>query len=123
MSVGAFSLSLPVKDLKESTTFYAKLGFEPFAGDGESWSILYDGATVIGVFQGAIEKTALTFNPGWAGPGVPAEEFEDVRALRTRLAADGIEVLEDTTEDSAEGPASFKIQDPDGNEILFDQHV
>lgn len=123
MSIGAFSISLPVKDLKASTAFYARLGFEPFAGDGESWSILFDGSTVIGIFQGAIEETALTFNPGWSGPGIPADDFEDVRNLRSRLAGDGVEILEDTTADSAEGPASFKIVDPDGNEILFDQHV
>lgn len=123
MSIGAFSVSLPVKDLKSSTVFYSRLGFEPFAGDGETWSILFDGTTVIGIFQGAISETALTFNPGWSGPGIPAEEFEDVRALKTRLAETGVAILDDTTTDSAEGPASFKVKDPDGNEILFDQHV
>lgn len=123
MSVGAFSVSLPVQDLKESTAFYSRLGFEPFAGDGDSWSILFDGATVIGIFQGVIEDSALTFNPGWSGPGIHADEFEDVRDLRARLSGAGVEILEDTTADSAEGPASFKIKDPDGNEILFDQHV
>jgi len=123
MSVGAFSVSLPVEDIQASTAFYARLGFEPVGGDGESWSILYDGATVIGIFKGMFKETALTFNPGWSGPGVPAEEFEDVRALRARLADAGVEFLGDTTAESPEGPASFRIQDPDGNVILFDQHV
>lgn len=123
MSIGAFSVSLPVEDLEASTEFYSHLGFEPFAGDDETWSILFDGATVIGLFQGAIEDMALTFNPGWSGPGTPAEEFEDVRELRARLAGEGFAIFEDTTSDSTEGPASFKIKDPDGNEILFDQHV
>ncbi len=122
-TVGAFSISLAVKDLAASTEFYRRLGFTPTGGDGEKWSILVNGNTVIGLFQGMFEDNILTFNPGWAGPGQSVNEFEDVRAIRDRMVASGVEVQQDTTQDSSSGPASFVMIDPDGNPVLIDQHV
>ncbi|MDH3678540.1 MAG: VOC family protein [Acidimicrobiia bacterium] len=123
MELGVFSVSLTVADLAASTAFYDKLGFEVTGGDGESWSILVNGRTVIGLFQGMFDKNILTFNPGWNGPGESAETFTDVRDLRAALEAAGLTVEQDTTGDSSSGPASFVVVDPDGNPILFDQHV
>lgn len=122
-SIGAFSISLAVKDLAASTQFYGRLGFTPLGGDGEMWSILTNGNAVVGLFQGMFDDNILTFNPGWAGPGHALDEFEDVRAMRNRLVADGVEVQQDTTQDSESGPASFVLIDPDGNPVLIDQHV
>ncbi len=122
-TVGAFSISLAVKDLAASTEFYRRLGFTPTGGDGEAWSILVNGNTVIGLFHGMFEDNILTFNPGWAGPGQSLAEFEDVRAIRDRMVAAGVEVQQDTTQDSSSGPASFVMIDPDGNPVLIDQHV
>lgn len=123
MELGAFSVSLAVKDMAESRDFYSKLGFGMIAGDGETWAILANGATAIGLFQGMFEGNILTFNPGWAGLGEPVETFTDIRNLRDRLVADGIELVSDTTGESLNGPASLTIVDPDGNTILLDQHV
>ena len=123
MQLGAFSVSLAVEDMAASRTFYENLGFTMTGGDGESWTILVNGSTVIGLFQGMFEGNILTFNPGWEGAGQPAEQFTDIRELRDRLAALGIETDADTTSDRSEGPASFTITDPDGNVILFDQHL
>jgi catechol 2,3-dioxygenase-like lactoylglutathione lyase family enzyme len=122
-TVGAFSISLAVKDLAASTEFYRRLGFTPAGGDGEAWSILVNGNTVIGLFHGMFEDNILTFNPGWAGPGQSLDEFEDVRAIRDRMVAAGVAVEQDTTQDSESGPASFVMVDPDGNPVLIDQHV
>ena len=122
MDLGVFSVSLAVDDLAASRAFYEHLGFTVTGGDEESWAILVNGDTVIGLFQGMFDKNILTFNPGWNGPGTEAESFTDVRALRDAAAAAGIEVRDDTTGDSAEGPASFVMIDPDGNPILIDQH-
>ena len=93
------------------------------AGDGESWTIMANKNTAIGLFHGMFEANILTFNPGWEGLGQPSEEFTDVRVLSDQLREAGIESAENTTGDSPSGPASFKIIDPDGNVLLLDQHV
>lgn len=123
MDLGAFSVSLAVNDMAASRGFYEALGFGMIAGDGESWTIMANGTTVIGLFQGMFESNILTFNPGWEGLGTPVDEFTDVRALSKSLEAAGIAVSGSTTDDSSTGPASFTVTDPDGNVILFDQHV
>lgn len=123
MDLGAFSISLAVKDMAESRAFYTKLGFEMFAGDGETWTIMANEAHVIGLFHGMFESNILTFNPGWVGLGEPTEEFTDVRKLSGRLRADGLELTSDTTGETPTGPASLTLTDPDGNIILIDQHV
>lgn len=123
MELGAFSVSLAVADMGVSRDFYEKLGFEMVAGDGESWTILANEPVVIGLFHGMFEGNILTFNPGWRGVGEELDAFTDVRMLSEGLRADGIEPVNDTTAESSTGPASFSIVDPDGNVILFDQHV
>ncbi len=123
MELGAFSVSLAVEDMAASRAFYEKLGLAMIAGDGEGWTIMANDDTVIGLFCGMFESNILTFNPGWEGLGRPADEFTDIRVLRERLAAAGIECDNSTTSDTPHGPAMFTITDPDGNQILFDQHV
>ena len=123
MELGAFSISLAVKDMAASRDFYSKLGFEMVAGDGESWTIVANDPVVIGLFHGMFESNILTFNPGWAGLGEPVDEFTDIRSLKTELTAKGLEPADDTTGATPSGPASFTLADPDGNAILFDQHV
>ena len=123
MELGAFSISLAVKDMAVSRAFYSKLGFEMMAGDGETWTILSNGSHVIGLFHGMFESNILTFNPGWAGLGEPVEAFTDVRELSEQLRAMGIETSNDTTAETPSGPASFTLTDPDGNAIFIDQHV
>ena len=123
MQLGAFSISLSVKDMAASRSFYEKLGFTMVAGDGESWTIVANDTNAIGLFHDMFESNILTFNPGWVGLGVPVEKFTDVRELRAQLIELGVEPSEDTTSDAPNGPASFKVTDPDGNVILIDQHV
>ncbi len=121
--VGAFSVSLAVKDLTASRAFYEKLGFKSFAGDAaQNWLILRNGDHVIGLFQGMFEKNILTFNPGWDQNAKPLKSFTDVRELQKRLKAEGVKFATEADE-STQGPASFALIDPDGNTILFDQHV
>lgn len=123
MELGAFSVSLAVKDLNASKTFYEKLGFTEFAGDiTQNWLILKNGSTVIGLFQGMFEKNILTFNPGWDGNANPLASFTNVRDLQRQLKAQGVHVVQEADE-KTKGPASFIVADPDGNSILFDQHV
>jgi len=123
MELGAFSISLAVKDIEASKLFYEKLGFTVFAGDQtQNWLILKNGDHVIGLFQGMFEKNILTFNPGWNSAAQPLSGFTDVRELQRQLKADGIAMLSEADESST-GPASFMIVDPDGNPILVDQHV
>lgn len=123
MQLGAFSVSLAVKDLEASRSFYEKLGFEAFAGNAaQNWLILKNGGTVIGLFQGMFETNILTFNPGWDSNAQPLPEYTDVRELQRRLEAQGVTMLQKADE-STTGPASLVIADPDGNAILFDQHV
>jgi catechol 2,3-dioxygenase-like lactoylglutathione lyase family enzyme len=122
MTLGNFSVSLTVKDLAASRTFYQKLGFEILAGNGKSWQIVQNGAATIGLFQGAFERNMLTFNPGWDSAGNTLNDFTDVRELQRRLRAAGIEPAT-AADESSTGPGSFVVIDPDGNPLLFDQHV
>ena len=123
MKLGAFSLSLSVKDLQASKAFYEKLGFSVFGGDAaQNWLIMKNGDHIIGLFQGMFEKNMLTFNPGWDQDANTLESFTDVRDLQRELKAQGINIHTET-DDSTSGPASFVIVDPDGNPILIDQHV
>ncbi len=123
MDLGAFSISLAVRDLEASRVFYAKLGFTVFAGDAaQHWLILKNGAHTIGLFQGLFEKNMLTFNPGWDSNAGTRETFTDVRELQRRLKAQGVQLTSEADETTT-GPASFIVLDPDGNPILVDQHV
>ncbi len=122
MNLGAFSVSLSVKDIEASRDFYAKLGFEPIGGDiDESWLILRNGHHIIGLFQGMFEKNMLTFNPGWDQDCGELESFTDVRQIQSELKSQGVS-LETEADESTEGPASCMLIDPDGNPILIDQH-
>ena len=122
MQLGAFSISLTVKDIAASQAFYQKLGFTDFGGDmSQKWLIMQNGDTTIGLFQGMFEKNMLTFNPGWDKNAETLDAFTDVRVLQNNLKEQGIE-FESEAEESTEGPASFTILDPDGNPILVDQH-
>jgi lactoylglutathione lyase len=122
-TLGAFSISLAVKDLPASRDFYRKLGFEPVGGKLEqNWLILRNGTTTIGLFQGMFERNMLTFNPGWDWQCATLEQFTDVRALQQQLKAAGLALMTQADEGTT-GPASFVVVDPDGNPILVDQHV
>ena len=123
MELGAFSISLAVKDIEASKTFYEKLGFKAFMGDiSQNWLILKNGEHVIGLFQGMFEKNLLTFNPGWDSNAQKLGTFTDIRELQRQLKAEGVELMSEADE-STTGPASFMVMDPDGNPILVDQHV
>jgi lactoylglutathione lyase len=123
MQLGAFSVSLTVKDIGASRQFYEKLGFTPFVGDAsQNWLILKNGSTVVGLFQGMFEKNILTFNPGWDSNAQKLPSFTDVRELQRQLKAQGVTLVTEADETTT-GPASFITVDPDGNTILFDQHV
>ena len=123
MELGTFSVSLAVKDIQASKLFYEKLGFTPFAGDqSQNWLIMKNGDHAIGLFQGMFDKNILTFNPGWDNNAQPLREFTDVRQLQRHLKGLGVEMVSEADETSS-GPASFMMTDPDGNTILFDQHV
>jgi len=123
MNLGAFSISLAVKDVAASKEFYEKLGFTVFGGNAsQNWLILKNGDHVIGLFQGMFERNSLTFNPGWDNNARPLDNFEDVRELQRQLRAQGVQFLSEADE-STTGPASFVTVDPDGNPILVDQHV
>ena len=123
MELGAFSVSLAVRDIHASKAFYEKLGFAEFGGEIEqNWLIMKNGSCVIGLFQGMFEQNILTFNPGWDQDAHPIESFTDIRDLQRQLMAKGIEFGSEADQDST-GPASFMFMDPDGNPILFDQHI
>ena len=122
MDLGAFSVSLAVKDIEASKRFYEKLGFTVFAGDqAQNWLILKNGETVIGLFQGMFEGNILTFNPGWDGNAQPLAAFTDIRALQSQLKARGVNLITEADEGTT-GPASLMLADPDGNMILLAQH-
>ncbi|MCM3245901.1 VOC family protein [Cytobacillus firmus] len=122
MKLGAFSVSLTVKDINKSKEFYEKLGFEALGGDiAQNWLILKNENCVIGLFQGMFEKNILTFNPGWNQNADNLEGFTDIRELQKQLKEQGIPIINEADESGA-GPASFTLEDPDGNAILFDQH-
>ena len=121
--LGAFSLSLAVKDIEASRRFYEKFGFKVFAGNAaQNWLILKNGTQVIGLFQGMFEKNILTFNPGWDSNAQKLASFSDVRDLQRQLKAQGVPLQQEADENTT-GPASFVAVDPDGNPILIDQHV
>jgi len=122
MSLGNFSVSLAVKDLPTSRAFYEKLGFHPVAGDGTHFQIMQNDTATIGLFQGMLERNALTFNPGWDRSAQPIGAFQDVRTLQSELKARGIEVQVEA-DPASTGPAFLVITDPDGNPIYIDQHV
>lgn len=123
MELGCFSISLTVKDLQESKAFYEKLGFSVYAGDeSHQFLIMKNGKTNIGLFQGMFEKNILTFNPGWDQDAQAVDSYTDVREWRRHCESVGIEIAQDSVEGET-GPSSFAVIDPDGNPILFDQHV
>ena len=122
MDLGAFSVSLAVKDLAASKAFYEQLGFAVFHGEAEQgWLMLRNGDVVIGLFQGMFERNILTFNPGWDQATKPVNPFTDVRELQRRLREAGM-AFEQEADEATTGPASFIVADPDGNPILVDQH-
>jgi catechol 2,3-dioxygenase-like lactoylglutathione lyase family enzyme len=122
MDLGSFSVSLAVKDLAASRAFYEGLGFTAFHGEAEQgWLILQNGDAVIGLFQNMFEKNILTFNPGWDQNAQPVDPFTDIREIQRQLKAAGVAFAQEADE-STTGPASFFISDPDGNQILVDQH-
>jgi len=120
MELGAFSISLTVKDLAASRDFYQKLGFEKTGGDGEHYLILVNGTSVIGLFQGMFDRNILTFNPGLTTSKEVLKDFTDIRELRNRLVESGVELTTDLDPEST-GPASIAFLDPDGNPVLIDQ--
>jgi catechol 2,3-dioxygenase-like lactoylglutathione lyase family enzyme len=123
MKLGAFSISLAVKDIAASRAFYEKLGFEQVMGDQtQNWLILRNGETTIGLFQGMFENNMFTFNPGWTAQAEALTEFNDIREIRQALEANGVVPISEMVE-SDTGPASLTLIDPDGNTILLDQHV
>jgi catechol 2,3-dioxygenase-like lactoylglutathione lyase family enzyme len=123
MDLGTFSVSLAVKDIGASREFYEKLGFEVFAGDAsQNWLIMKNGDHAIGLCQGMFDRNTLTFNPGWDSNARELDSYTDVRELQRQLKAGGVELLSEADETTS-GPASLMVMDPDGNPILFDQHV
>jgi len=123
MRLGNFSVSLNVKDIQTSKSFYEDLGFKVFGGDqSQNWLIMKNDKCVIGLFQGMFEKNILTFNPGWDENATKIDSFTDIRDLQRQLKAKGIQIQTEASENTS-GPASFIVVDPDGNPILVDQHV
>ncbi len=123
MKLGAFSVSLAVKDLEASKTFYENLGFSVFAGEMErNYLIMKNGNCLIGLFQGMFENNILTFNPGWDESANQLSSFDDVREIQKHLKSKGIK-LENEADENSSGPANMVVIDPDGNAILIDQHV
>ena len=123
MQLGNFSVSLAVKDIQASREFYEKLGFSKFHGEeSQNWLIMKNGDVVIGLFQGMFERNTLTFNPGWDNNAQKLDNFTDVRELQKSLKDQGVEFAVEADE-ATDGPGSFCVLDPDGNPILFDQHV
>lgn len=123
MQLGAFSISLAVKDIQASKSFYEKFGFKVFGGNAaQNWLIMKNDAHIIGLFHGMFEKNILTFNPGWDSDAKPLTPFTDIRELQRQLKAQGVQ-LQQEADESTTGPASFIALDPDGNPVLVDQHV
>ena len=123
MELGAFSISLPVANIEKSYDFYTKLGFTQFGGSiAEKWVIMRNNQIVIGLFEGMLEKNCLIFNPGWDQAAQPQEVFTDIREIEKALEDQGI-ALTAKVAPNTKGPGSFTLTDPDGNMLLFDQHV
>jgi lactoylglutathione lyase len=122
-TMGAFSVSLAVKNLQESREFYEKLGFEVVMGEAaQNWLILRNGTVTIGLFQGMFERNMLTFNPGWDEMSRPVDEFVDVREHQRRLKLKGLTVTTEVDQ-SGTGRGTVMLLDPDENPVLIDQHV
>ena len=122
MELGAFSISLKVKDIKKSVEFYEKLGFTYKGGNiDQNWIVLKNGSTVIGLFQGYLEENTLTFNPGWDQSASEVNPFTDVREIQKKLKEKGMKVDREADEKTT-GPEYIILKDPDGNPILIDQH-
>lgn len=122
MKLGAFSISLSVKDLAASQTFYESLGFTVFAGKMENkYLIMKNGNALIGLFQGMFQGNMLTFNPGWDENAQLFDPFDDVRHIQQQLKAAGVQPVNEADETTT-GPASCIVTDPDGNVVLIDQH-
>lgn len=123
MNLGAFSISLNVKDLKTSRDFYEKLGFSVFGGAlDKNYLIMKNGNALVGLFQGMFENNILTFNPGWDENAQKLKQFDDIRSIQKKLKEEGVSLVTEADESSS-GPGSFVVMDPDGNTILVDQHV
>jgi catechol-2,3-dioxygenase len=123
MKLGAFSVSLNVRDINVSKQFYENLGFTVFGGGLEkNYLIMKNGNALIGLFQGMFENNILTFNPGWDENAHALEDFDDVRGIQRQLKSKSIN-LDTEADESTSGPASIMVTDPDGNAILIDQHV
>lgn len=121
-NLGCFSVSLTVRNLAESKKFYESIGFDVFHGmEDQGWLIMKNGSCNIGLFQGMFDKNIMTFNPGWNQDAQRMDEFEDIRSLQEKFKNAGIEIQSEVQSES--GPGSFTLIDPDGNPILFDQHV
>ncbi|HMS28281.1 MAG TPA: VOC family protein [Saprospiraceae bacterium] len=122
MKLGAFSISLSVKDIIASKAFYENIGFTVFAGDlSKNYLIMKNGNALVGLFQGMFEKNILTFNPGWDENAQALEQFDDVRTIQKSIKSNGLSMVVEADE-STSGPASFIVVDPDGNPLMFDQH-
>ena len=123
MQLGAFSISLNVKDIAASRAFYEKFGFTAFGGDqAKNWLIMKNGDHLIGLFQGMIDRNTLTFNPGWDSNATPQDGFTDVREIQRQLLAQDVELVV-RADESGTGPGYFIAVDPDGNPVLVDQHI
>jgi len=123
MKLGAFSISLSVKDIHASKAFYEKMGFSVFAGEiDKNYLIMKNEETLIGLFQGMFEGNMMTFNPGWDQSAGMVKDFDDIRKIQQHLKANGTDVMSEVDENGT-GPANFMVTDPDGNVILIDQHV
>jgi len=123
MDLGNFSVSLAVKELSASRSFYETLGFEAVGGDAsQGWLIMKSPSCVVGLFQGMLERNTLTFNPGWDAAGQTLDKFTDIREIQRRLKANGVQMTIEADEATSD-PASCMVVDPDGNPILIDQHV
>jgi len=123
MKLGAFSISLSVKNLQASKAFYEKLGFSVFAGEADkNYFIMKNGESLIGIFQGMFPNNIMTFNPGWDQSAQTVEGFDDIRKIQKHLLDNDIPI-ENRVDEKSTGPGSIMITDPDGNVILLDQHV
>lgn len=121
MNLGAFSISLNVKDIHKSKEFYEKLGFKVFQGEiDQGWLIMKNGETIIGLFAGMLDSNIYTFNPGWNQNAENIDPYDDIRKIEQSLISQGLEIIGKVENDA--GPGNFMIKDPDGNTILFDQH-
>lgn len=123
MKLGAFSMSLNVKDIKASKEFYENLGFTAFGGGmDQNYLIMKNGNALIGLFQGMFQGNIITFNPGWDENAKKVEGFIDIREIQKHLKSKNIKLTSEADENT-KGPASLMLMDPDGNMILIDQHL